>query len=157
MNATRLQSSMEYLMTYSWAFLVIALVLVSLFTLGLFNPGAFVNTQCIFPAGLACTNLFIATNGLITLNLLQTMQQPINITALGCNKNNTMSHMSAVSPHIELLIGANYTFLVQCWAGSSTFSNSPGNLFSGFVFINYTDVVTGFSHSATGQIVAKIT
>ncbi|MDE1851162.1 MAG: LamG domain-containing protein [Candidatus Micrarchaeota archaeon] len=35
----RLQSAMEYLMTYGWAILAIAIVMVSLYSLGIFNTG----------------------------------------------------------------------------------------------------------------------
>ena len=34
----KLQSAMEYLMTYGWAILIIAVVLGALFSLGIFNP-----------------------------------------------------------------------------------------------------------------------
>ena len=37
-KAFRLQSAMEYLMTYGWAILIIAVVLGALFSLGIFNP-----------------------------------------------------------------------------------------------------------------------
>ncbi|MDE1851998.1 MAG: LamG domain-containing protein [Candidatus Micrarchaeota archaeon] len=36
---TKLQSAMEYLMTYGWAILAIAIVMVSLYSLGIFNSG----------------------------------------------------------------------------------------------------------------------
>jgi hypothetical protein len=42
------QSAMEYLTTYGWALLIIALALASLFYLGLFNQGGIVNNECIF-------------------------------------------------------------------------------------------------------------
>ncbi len=38
---TKLQSAMEYLMTYGWAILVIAVVLGVLYSLGIFNPSSF--------------------------------------------------------------------------------------------------------------------
>ncbi len=41
MRSIRLQSAMEYLMTYGWAILIIAVVLGALFQLGVFNAGAF--------------------------------------------------------------------------------------------------------------------
>ncbi len=41
MAAFRLQSAMEYLMTYGWAILIIAVVLGALFELGFFNSSAF--------------------------------------------------------------------------------------------------------------------
>ena len=40
-RARRLQSAMEYLMTYGWAILVIAVVLGVLYSLGIFNPSNF--------------------------------------------------------------------------------------------------------------------
>ena len=40
-GTVRLQSAMEYLMTYGWAILIIAVVLGALFQLGVFNAGTF--------------------------------------------------------------------------------------------------------------------
>ena len=40
-NGLRLQSAMEYLMTYGWAILIIAVVLGALFQLGVFNASTF--------------------------------------------------------------------------------------------------------------------
>ena len=40
-DSMRLQSAMEYLMTYGWAILVIAVVLGVLYSLGVFNPSNF--------------------------------------------------------------------------------------------------------------------
>jgi len=39
--SAKAQSAMEYLMTYSWAILIIAVVLAALFQLGIFNPMTF--------------------------------------------------------------------------------------------------------------------
>ncbi|MDE1833537.1 MAG: LamG domain-containing protein [Candidatus Micrarchaeota archaeon] len=41
MRETRAQSAMEYLMTYGWAILIIAVVLAVLFTLGIFNANTY--------------------------------------------------------------------------------------------------------------------
>jgi hypothetical protein len=160
----KLQSAMEYLMTYSWAILVLSVVLGALFALGLFSPGGIVNTQCILPAGLACVNIFMISNGLVFINLLQATTQPINITALGCNANNTLSHMYPANAginigtnQIRLQIGANYTFSVPCWAGGVQYSANPGGFFSGYLLVNYTELTTGFPHTAVGQLTAKIT
>lgn len=165
MRPLRLQSAMEYLMTYSWAFLIIALVLVALFALGLFNPGTVINSQCILPAGLSCISAFMVSNGLASLNLLQATTAPINLTAWGCNTVQTVAHMycpGTVCPapaanQIKMQIGANYTFNVQCWSGSSTYSASPGGAFTGYLTINYTEVTSGFPHTIVGQLTAKVT
>lgn len=156
---------MEYLITYSWAILVVALVIAALFALKVFNPGGVVGTQCILPAGLECTTAFLSSNGLLSLGLLQVTQTPINITAFGCNLNNTISYpanmmQAPVNPpsnQIRLQIGANYTFNVQCWAGNSFYTNNPGTYFQGYIFVNYTESTTGFPHTASGKMALTVT
>ena len=36
------QSAIEYLITYSWAIIIIAITLGAIYSLGLFNPGNFI-------------------------------------------------------------------------------------------------------------------
>ena len=161
MRPVRLQAAMEYLMTYSWALLVIALVLVSLFALGLFNPGNVISSQCILPAGLSCVSVFIASNGLASINLLQATDTPINLTAWGCNANQTVQNMynplNPPSNQIKMQIGANYTFSVPCWAGTSPYNGIAGSAFRGYLIVNYTETTTGFPHTVVGQLTAKLT
>ena len=64
----RSQSAMEYLMTYGWAILIIAVVLAALFELGVFNPMTFApkaspgSCQVVRPDGPGTTN-FISLEG----------------------------------------------------------------------------------------------
>ncbi|MDE1854757.1 MAG: hypothetical protein KGH57_00330 [Candidatus Micrarchaeota archaeon] len=48
------QSAMEYLMTYGWAILIIAVVLGALFSLGVFSSGSLLGTSCIAYSGYEC-------------------------------------------------------------------------------------------------------
>ncbi len=52
-NNFRAQSAMEYLMTYGWAILIIAIVLAAMFTLGIFKSP--VGTTCRSFPGYVCT------------------------------------------------------------------------------------------------------
>ncbi len=54
---------MEYLMTYGWAILIIAVVLGALFSLGVFNGGGTLGTACIGSSGFLCTGLSYSHNG----------------------------------------------------------------------------------------------
>ena len=64
----RSQSAMEYLMTYGWAILIIAVVLAALFELGVFNPMTFApkaspgSCQVVRPEGAGTTD-FISLSG----------------------------------------------------------------------------------------------
>jgi len=159
MNA-KAQSAIEYLTTYGWAILIMAVVLGALYSLGLFSPGTFAGQECLLPAGLSCTNFYLAPNGLLTLNLLQVTQSPINVTAIGCTSNQTTTNMQTPynppSNQIYMPIGSNYTFTLYCYSGNSIYTGKPGSLYNGYLIINYTSTTTGFPHIVTGQIIVKV-
>jgi hypothetical protein len=64
MTGKRAQSAMEYLMTYGWAILIIAVVLGALYVLGVFSGTTFLGTSCVAGAGYQCTNLLLHNNAL---------------------------------------------------------------------------------------------
>lgn len=70
-RVSRAQSAMEYLMTYGWAILIIAVVLAALFALNVFNSGAQLGTACIGQAGYSCSQPIITQQGLLSFNLGQ--------------------------------------------------------------------------------------
>ena len=141
--------------------LEIALILGVLYSFGLFSPSTYYAQECAFPSGFSCISSFIAPNGLLSLNLRQSLQDPINVTALGCNQNATTANgMVAFTAgnQVYLPIGANYTFTVQCYLNSnSPFTVPIGASYSGYVIINYTDAVTLLPFNSTfGKVVARV-
>jgi hypothetical protein len=63
---------MEYLMTYGWAILIIAVVLGALFSLGVFSGTSLLGTTCIASSGYYCSNLVYShTNNQITATIGQ--------------------------------------------------------------------------------------
>ncbi len=65
MKATKkAQSAMEYLMTYGWAILIIAVVLGALFSLGVFSSSSFLGTACVPQSGFLCSNPVATPNTL---------------------------------------------------------------------------------------------
>ncbi len=56
MKGRKAQSAMEYLMTYGWAILIIAIVLAALFSLGVFSSSSFLGTTCISLSGYTCSS-----------------------------------------------------------------------------------------------------
>jgi hypothetical protein len=156
----RCQSAIEYLVTYSWSILILALVIALLVIIGLFNPIGVVSTECILPAGLDCISIYLLPNGMVTINLLQATTSPISVTGLSCNSNSIVANVMQPNPplnQVKLQIGANYTFSAQCYSGSTPFNGMIGTVFRGYIFVNYTETSTGFPHTAPGQIIVKIT
>ncbi len=156
---SKAQSAVEYITTYSWALLVLAIVIAALFELGLFNPNQFTQQECTITADFSCVTYFLAQNGLLTINLQQTTQNPINVTGIECTQNTTSYKTSpgiGSANQITMQIQGNYTFLTFC-----TYSNytpvfvQAGNVYSGNIQVNFTDLDTGFSHTDIGKIVVK--
>jgi hypothetical protein len=152
------QSALEYLTTYGWAIIIISVVIAALFSLGLFNPGSLVNTSCIFPADFTCLSAVLTgSNGTLMVNIQQALPYNINVTAWGCNNQGTLTNMVKASPQNSLIIGANQTFSMTCYSNSSALDIQPGQIYSGYVLLNYTNLQTGFPHTVQGKLIAKAT
>ena len=66
------QSAMEYLMTYGWAILIIAVVLGALFSLGVFNGNNVLGTACVARSEYLCqTPVYSHTTGNIMVTVGQ--------------------------------------------------------------------------------------
>jgi len=154
----KLQSAMEYLITYGWAILIISIAIATLYMMGLFSPSSYVTSTCVFPADFSCLEDFMNTSGMLTINIEQSTVGPIEITGIGCNSNITLLNMQQFtgSNAIYVPIGGNYTFSVQCYSGSTPYSGTPGSIFKGYVLLNYTDMETGFPHTTLGTLIQKI-
>ncbi len=158
----KLQSAMEYLTTYGWAILIIGLVLAVLF--GLVSQSAQGPAQqCILPAGFSCINYYMSQNGMLVLNLLQSTQDPVQVTAVGCNNPESVSYMAYPSSQpyfsvpVNMPIGSNSTFYIQCYSNSSAYFGNIGGIYSGYVIINYTNAYTEFPNTIYGKLVVKVT
>ncbi len=156
------QSAMEYLMTYGWAILVIALILGVLYALGVFSPSSLAHNECVFPAGYSCLSTTLHQNGNFTINLQQVTSSPINVTGVGCATNVSTAYIVKLPHPITIGIGDNYTFRsnssfpLHCIDNGTIFARPIGNIFNGYVIINYTDLQTGFPGIVTATLVQKV-
>ena len=81
----RAQSAMEYLMTYGWAILIIAVVLGALFSLGLFSGTTLLGTSCIGTPGWLCNSPILShTTGTLSFTLGQNNGYQIGNIMIAC-------------------------------------------------------------------------
>ena len=151
------QSAIEYLMTYSWAILLTAIILSAMFTLGVFDSKKATSNVCIFSAPFICTNTSMSTSGNLTISFGQATFSPLEVTAIRCNSNGDTVTMNAVSPNRYIGIGGVASLKVLCYDGSGVFSRDVGTQYSGYVVINYTEVQTGISKTITAKLSQKVT
>lgn len=153
------QSAMEYLITYSWAIIIIGITLGVLYALGLFSPTAFIQNQCIFPADFGCLSGFLYANGVVSLNIQQNTPSAINITQVACNAAGLDTNMTpnVVVPMNEIYmpVGGNYSFSSNCYSNGTIYVSQPGTVFKGYFIINYTTQQSGFQHIFLGRIIEK--
>ncbi len=154
------QSAIEYLTTYGWAILLIAIALVSLYELGVFNRTP--PTQCIIEAGFSCSNFYLTTNGVLVFNLNQQTINPINITGIACYENATLlagqKPYNPPSNQIFMPIGNSETLYAQCFTSNTVpYSGNIGSVFIGSIAIYYTDAITHFTELASGSLTVPVT
>ena len=105
------QSAMEYLMTYGWAILIIAVVLAALFELGVFNPMTFApkaspgSCQVVRPDGPGTTD-FISLSGECNGELPQYVAQFRSGSKL---ENITINDLPSIAP------SAGDSFTIAIW------------------------------------------
>ncbi len=151
----RLQSAMEYLMTYGWALLILAVALGALYMAGVLNPNTYAVQECTISSGFSCLSYTLTTSGVLQINLQQSTPDPITVTAVACAQNANTGNYLATSQYLP--VGSNATFAVQCYSSTGGFASSVGGVFSGTITVNYTDQLTKLPGTAVGRLVAKVT
>ena len=148
-GSLRMQSAMEYLTTYGWAILVVAVVMAVLLELGVFGSP---NTPagCIASSGYTCSSPLLESNGLLTASLGSA--RAMNITDTGCSQNESVpSNFIPESASLANFGTAELAF--SCTLNSG----SIGAPFAGTLWIKYSQgSVTGLV-SEVASIGVKVT
>ncbi len=138
---------MEYLMTYGWSILLLAVVLAALFELGIFSGKSTLPTLCIAQSGFLCSAPLLNTTGNLIVTVGQALGAPITITGLGCSSTSA-APSSYVGYSNSMVSGQESSITFQCPLPSNTI----GTFFSGSLWLRYTR-----SGVSTASEVATIT
>ena len=143
----RQQSAMEYLMTYGWSIVAIAVVVGALYSLGVFGGGANGATGCGVVAGFSCTQPILYSSGVLTAGV-GSIGTTKTVTATGCSKNST-SPTIWESTNITLQSGqsSSFTFLCPGVQGSRI-----GAAYQATLWIKY----SSGSQSGIAQVIAEV-
>jgi hypothetical protein len=133
------QSAMEYLMTYGWAILIIAVVLGALFQLGVFNKNSYAPIGCIPQSGFLCSNPVLSTSGVLTVTVGQAIAQQLsNVNVYFVPSGGTLSNAASASIG-TLNMGQKATVQLQLPTGSPY----PGSYtldtpLTGYIYLGFT-------------------
>jgi hypothetical protein len=160
---------MEYLMTYGWAILIIAVVLAVLFSLNVFNTGGSVGSSCIGRPGYSCSAVILTHAGLVSFTVGQAIGAGVYNAQFACVSNSNSIPPNLIAYYAETqtgtAIGTNGIGVypaqsanipnfgsfsaagVQCYPGTTSISSAPfstlGGAFTGTLWIAYSTSAGG--------------
>lgn len=154
----RLQAAMEFLMTYGWAILIVAIVLGTIFQLGIFSAGSLTGSSCVPIPGYLCQNPTLVTTGLLTFTFGETLGFQLNNLQVACTATsnsigfpNPITAFYSTTTSGTLLppsstgnsIGSGQTLIISslpCYTSTGVqLGSSPiGTTFTGYIWVNYT-------------------
>ena len=165
MATFKLQSAMEYLMTYGWALLIISVVIVALVSIGIFNNP--LGSTCIASEGYTCQiNQYSATTGNIVVTIGQdsgSTWTSANIVFVNNSAQSAVTASGLSSAQLTPMPSGDANTLANGLPSSVTTTVTlpasgtvrVGSSISGYIWASYS---TGTSNGATIQAqVAQIT
>ncbi|MGC8568161.1 MAG: hypothetical protein ACP5LP_02880, partial [Candidatus Micrarchaeia archaeon] len=138
----RAQSAMEYLMTYGWAILVIAVVLGALFYTGIFNSSSMMGTVCVAYSGFYCSNPILSTSGILNVTIGQATSMPFSNAYVYFVPSGSSFESSDPNAYIGTIQpGQQVQASIPLTAGGAFPSSySIGTSISGQLYLVFTDV-----------------
>ncbi|MCL5430235.1 MAG: hypothetical protein M1504_02015, partial [Candidatus Marsarchaeota archaeon] len=150
-TGVKAQSAMEYLMTYGWAILIIAVVIGVLFQMGVFSSTGSLGNSCLAQSGFLCSNPVLNSAGDLAISFGQFTGDKITITQIGCSSSTAEPTMHGTS--IVLQNGQTNTETFSCPVPSSAL----GTQFTGTLWVTYTNTKGQSEVVEFATIAAKIT
>ena len=131
---------MEYLTTYGFAILAIAIVLAVLYTFGVFSRFTFVSSSCIAEAGYVCTNPMMNTSGYLSFGFGQ-VGQYIMLTGFSCTSSTAAPTSWQTPTNVTVNLQSDYKVgeVVRC----SSVPLPIGSQYAGYLWVQYTNLNTG--------------
>ncbi len=155
----RAQSSMEYMMSYGWAAIVITIVLVLLFVyFGSSSTLPFANAGCVPTTGYSCTTPILNSSGYLAMALSHS-GSTYAITGFGCQASgsNTTLELTPLNGSIVVPAGQAVTALFKCQVGPIGSVSSPiGTPFTGKLFITYNTTTATNVTDQIGLVQTKV-
>ena len=145
------QSAMEYLMTYGWSILIIAVVIASLIELGVFNSASTAPSSCIATTGFSCTSPILYSSGALVIKLGQVSTGPMTITGTACTKTNIITAVASIS-NTTIQSDQQVQLVFDC----PITNNATGSEFTGHLWIEYSTLSQQNIIEEVGSVIAPV-
>ncbi len=152
MPSLRAQSALEYLVTYGWAIFLVVLITALLWFLGAFDSVSLIGPG---PASSGFTSFsyidhFVNTSGAVIL-FANSVTREVVISKASVGKPDEFPDTDC-SPGAPVGVGANGKFAIVCGVLPQGVEAELGYTYELGVTLNFTDSVSGGSHSDIGFV-----
>ena len=144
------QAALDFLMTYGWALLIIFLVVSTLFSLNIFDLGAFVGNRAAGFAQIEVTDWRVSGNGVFTVMLRNSAGTPITIQQINATLGSGRVNYSGSVP---MTTGQRSSTIT---VGTFTSQPSYGGSYTVKMNIAYNDSATGDTYIDSGTLSGKV-
>lgn len=149
-NHARGQAALDFMMTYGWALMLIALAAAALAALGVLDPGTFVGSRATGFSQVQATDWQLSNStGMLQMRLRNSAGTGINVTFVDAKLLALSRNSSSVVP-----IGDGEYGLVNI--SFSPLGLSKGSSYSIKVSIQYADAESGMAYSDSGTITGRV-
>jgi len=133
------QAAMEYLMTYGWAILVIAIIFAILFIY--IKPFGAVESCVPSSPAFSCQQVILNSTGVVSAKIISGVPNRITITSIGCGQGSNVPN-SFITPTTNVVVETG-SYIPALWGSSTvTCGNNVGNVgstYNGKLYIRYRD------------------
>ncbi|MCL5442493.1 MAG: hypothetical protein M1603_02305 [Candidatus Marsarchaeota archaeon] len=154
----RAQEALDFMLSYGVAILIIAIAIYVVAQLGAFNP-SIAPVSCTPSPGFACISYAIDTDGTLIATISQATGGTMTIVGAACSSSvnatgnkpeygniGVLGWSSAPSYYpagissgaITSYSGGSFLIEVRCYNGAGIASGNLGNVFTGYLWLNYT-------------------
>lgn len=130
------QAAMEYLMTYGWAILVIAIIFAILFIY--IKPFGAVESCVPSSPAFSCQQVILTSNGIVSAKIISGVPNRITITSIGCGQGSNAPN-SFTTTNVVVETGS---YIPALWGSGTVQCPAVGNVgstYNGKLYIKYKD------------------
>ena len=132
------QAAMEYLMTYGWAILVIAVIFAILFIY--IKPFGAVESCVPSSPAFSCQQVILNSQGVVSAKIISGVPNRITITSIGCGQGSNAPRQY-VNANANSVVETG-SYIPDLWGSSTVTCDNVGNVgstYNGKLYIRYRD------------------
>ena len=152
------QASMEFLMTYGWAILVVIAAIGALAYFGVLDSAKFAPESCTIMPGISCDDFRVTDTGRVEINILNGKGQDLTGVSVSLTSSETEETLCTLTC-VEGCSGTDSLTdgSLSKWSSDEcSITEVRGNKFKGNILFAYSLTSSGLSHSETGELSSKV-